>query len=184
LTFCLIFDILDDRGGARVKNTTLSERVKAVRKHMGMNQTDFAKLLGMAQSVLAMKEVGKSSILERHIKTIASVCGIDEHWLRTGEGEMLKHAEKSLIDQLIEKHHLGDTERVILETYVELPGEYQAMIMSFIQTLSGKLSYTTQNAAPEGGEEYINDDAQVLADIDAQVYGPAGYPGSEEEETS
>ncbi len=66
----------------------MNDRLKEIRAHTGMTQADFAKALGIGQSTLAMMEVGKRDILDRHIKTICAIFGVDEHWLRTGEGEM------------------------------------------------------------------------------------------------
>lgn len=63
-------------------------RIKEIRKALHYNQTDFAKKLGISQSTLAMIEVNKRTFSEKHIKLICSEFNINEHWLRTGEGEM------------------------------------------------------------------------------------------------
>lgn len=63
-------------------------RLKEVRKTLGMNQNDFAKRLGLSQSTLAMIEVGKRNFNEKHLRLVGSAFGVNEQWMRTGEGEM------------------------------------------------------------------------------------------------
>ena len=73
----------------------MNERLKRVREHAGMNQSDFSKALGIGQSTLAMMEVGKREILDRHIKLICCLFNVDEQWFRTGQtGSKDRFAEK------------------------------------------------------------------------------------------
>ncbi|WP_337982835.1 helix-turn-helix domain-containing protein [Lysinibacillus sp. C5.1] len=67
----------------------MNERLKEIRKSKNLSQAEFAKKLGFGHSTLAMMEIGKREILDRHIKTICSIFEIDEHWFRTGEGDMV-----------------------------------------------------------------------------------------------
>lgn len=66
---------------------TLNERLVKIRKDLGMNQKEFAESLAIGQSTLAMIEVGKRALNDRHIKLICSIYNVNEKWLRTGEGE-------------------------------------------------------------------------------------------------
>lgn len=83
MTHYLICDNLELLGGDIV-----NERLKEIRRSVGLNQADFAKKLGMGHSTLAMLEIGKRDILDRHIKTICSIFNINEDWFRTGRGDM------------------------------------------------------------------------------------------------
>ncbi|MCL2010091.1 MAG: helix-turn-helix domain-containing protein [Synergistaceae bacterium] len=53
-----------------------------------MSQKEFGKKLGYTQTHLSMIEVGKSAIIEKNVMLICKTFNINEHWLRTGEGEM------------------------------------------------------------------------------------------------
>lgn len=66
----------------------MNDRLVEIRKKLGMNQKEFAESLAIGQSTLAMLEVGKRSLNDRHIKLICSIYNVNEKWLRTGEGEM------------------------------------------------------------------------------------------------
>ncbi len=63
-------------------------RLKTLRKTLQMNQSDFAKRLGLSQSTLAMLELGKRNFNEKHLKLVCSAFGVREQWMRAGEGDM------------------------------------------------------------------------------------------------
>jgi transcriptional regulator with XRE-family HTH domain len=64
------------------------ERLRAVRKKLGLNQWDFARQIGLTQTTLSMIELGKIALIEKNIKLICVTFNVNEHWLRTGQGEM------------------------------------------------------------------------------------------------
>ena len=66
----------------------MRERIRAVRKKLGLNQANFAKQIGLTQTSLSMLEVGDNSITEKNVKLICVTFNVNEHWLRTGEGQM------------------------------------------------------------------------------------------------
>ena len=68
----------------------MNERIKAVRKHYGMNQTDFGVEIGLSQTTVASYENGKREPLNVSIQAICARFNVDEHWLRTGEGDMFR----------------------------------------------------------------------------------------------
>lgn len=66
----------------------MNERLKQLRKELKINQTNFAKQLGITQTAYSMIENGNNPLADRYIKVICSVFNVNETWLRTGEGEM------------------------------------------------------------------------------------------------
>lgn len=62
--------------------------LKQLRKALKMNQTTFAKELGITQTAYSMIENGNNPLSDRHIKVICSSFNVNENWLRTGEGDM------------------------------------------------------------------------------------------------
>ncbi len=66
----------------------ISERVKELRLAMGISQTKMATDLGIGQASLWAMEAGQRSIKERHLKLLTGVYGVNESWLKTGEGPM------------------------------------------------------------------------------------------------
>ena len=48
----------------------------------------------MTRNYIWMIEKGKRSIANRTASDICRIFGVDEHWLRTGEGEMFRHRDR------------------------------------------------------------------------------------------
>ena len=68
----------------------MNERIKALRKALKLNQSEFASKLGILQASVSRLESGANEPSNSTIVAICSVFGCDEVWLRTGEGEMFR----------------------------------------------------------------------------------------------
>lgn len=66
----------------------MHERLKELRKSLGLTQAEFGEKIAMRQTGIAWLESGDRKITDRVIATICAVFGVSEQWLRTGEGEM------------------------------------------------------------------------------------------------
>lgn len=72
----------------------MKDRIKALRKALSLNQTDFGSKIGVKQSAVAAYESGSRTPLDSVIVSICREFGVNERWLRTGEGEMLMHLSR------------------------------------------------------------------------------------------
>ena len=119
----------------------MHERLKQIRDYKKMNQADFAKLLGIAQSSLAMMEVGKRVIQDRHIKMICSICNINEKWFRHGTGDMLLATSLNSLGQLAIEYNLTEVDQAILKIYISLPNEHRKLLFQiakqFVDAVEG-----------------------------------------------
>ena len=87
----------------------MKDRIRAIRKHFGMNQTDFGAEIGMKQSTVTNYELGLRVPLDVVIQTICKRFNVDEHWLRTGEGEMFRpQTEREELHMLFAQFMAGD----------------------------------------------------------------------------
>lgn len=75
----------------------MPERIRDLRKAMGLTQQDFADRLGVKRNTVALYETGKSGISDGIIKSICREFGVSEQWLRTGEGEMFVPRTKNQV---------------------------------------------------------------------------------------
>lgn len=66
----------------------MNTRIKEVRLAANLAQAAFGEALGLSQNYIWMIETGKREPSERTIRDICRVYNVNEHWLRTGEGEM------------------------------------------------------------------------------------------------
>lgn len=66
----------------------MQNRIKELRKSLGLNQTEFGEKLCIAQTTIAGYENGTRSPSDAIIKSICREFGVNETWLRTGAGDM------------------------------------------------------------------------------------------------
>lgn len=66
----------------------MNERIKELRKTLGLTQHEFAERLNIGRGTLANYEVGRNEPIDAVVSLICREFDVNEHWLRTGEGEM------------------------------------------------------------------------------------------------
>ena len=64
----------------------MNERIKEIRIKLGITQQEMADKLGLKRNTIATYEMGKANPSERTISDVCREFGINEVWLRTGEG--------------------------------------------------------------------------------------------------
>ena len=72
----------------------IHERLKKLRKSLGLTQAEFGEKIELTNVTLSLMEKGERQITARTIKFLEIEFNVNEHWLRTGEGKMYK-PEKS-----------------------------------------------------------------------------------------
>lgn len=68
---------------------TQSERIREVRKRLGLTIVEFGDRLGVSNSAISRLETGKNNASNQTITQICQAFGVNERWLRTGEGKMM-----------------------------------------------------------------------------------------------
>jgi len=68
----------------------LKDRLKKLRKELDLTQQAFADKIGMKQNTIAQYEMGRTTPSDAIIFSICREFGVNEKWLRSGEGEMFE----------------------------------------------------------------------------------------------
>lgn len=76
----------------------MENRIKALRKQLGLNQTEFGVKIGIKQTTVAGYENRLRMPSDAVILSICREFNVNETWLRTGEGEMF--VKKSRDDEI------------------------------------------------------------------------------------
>lgn len=66
----------------------MNDRIKALRKTVKKNQTDFGAMMGVSLSAVQKWESGENIPTDTAISLMCQKTNANENWLRTGEGEM------------------------------------------------------------------------------------------------
>lgn len=77
---------------------TLGERIKQLRKVLGLTQKEFGDRIGVKPNTIGTYEIGRNDPIDAVISLICLKFDVNEYWLRTGEGDMF--IPKSRGDQI------------------------------------------------------------------------------------
>lgn len=67
---------------------TTNSRIKEIRKAKGLSQAAFGAPFGANRDMINNVENGRAAVSDIMIASICRTYGVNERWLRTGEGEM------------------------------------------------------------------------------------------------
>lgn len=79
---------------------TQNERIKEVRKSLGLTLEKFGERIGLKKSAVSLIENGKNSVTDANVKAICREFGVDYIWLTTGEGEMFLDSDDDFIERI------------------------------------------------------------------------------------
>lgn len=123
----------------------MKERIRQLRKELGLNQTDFGERIGVKQGSVAGYESGARTPIDAVITSICREFDVNEDWLRTGEGEMFKERSPSdevgyyvedLLDYAGHGNPFYDMIIEMMKTYTELDEKSQAVIRNYFQSVA------------------------------------------------
>lgn len=119
----------------------IGERVKEVRKRLGLTQQSFSDRIKLKRQTIAAYEIGSITPSDRTIIDICREFDVSEVWLRTGAGDMfIKMDEDSEFMQVCEEINLSDDNliRQILKTYWHMSEDEKAVVRKLIDGISQK----------------------------------------------
>lgn len=79
---------------------TQNERVKEVRKTLGLTLEKFGDRLGIKKAAVSKIEKGENSLTAANIKAICREFSVDYMWLTTGEGEMFVETDDDFFERI------------------------------------------------------------------------------------
>ena len=110
----------------------MNERIKQIRRELGLTQTEFAERIGLKQNSIALIESGKRNISDQAVLSICREYGVNEEWLRTGTGEKMTPDASDELEALVKKYDLSNADQVLIEKYVNLKAGSRETIINFI----------------------------------------------------
>lgn len=128
----------------KVSNIMINERIRAVRKDVGLTQEQFAKQIGITGSALSLIESGKTNPSNQTVFLICKEFGVREEWLRTGEEPMnapCEYEDAAYVKELLTDHEspFYDLIRDVMRTYLELSAQDQDSVKRFATAFKGKV---------------------------------------------
>ncbi|MDO5433355.1 helix-turn-helix domain-containing protein [Eubacterium sp.] len=121
----------------------INERIRLIRKHNKMSMRAFGEALGVSGDVIGNIEYDRLKKPEQKEPIYMLICekfGVNEKWLRTGEGDMfVSLSEEDELGAYLGKIGTGDYPEIekIIKAYFRLPEESQHAVDLFLNSLTG-----------------------------------------------
>ena len=109
----------------------MKDRLKLLRKTLGLNQVDFGTRIGIGGTAISKFESGVNAISDTLVLLVCREFNVNEAWLRNGTGEMFT--------QLSETYHLGTYGEQLLATYLQLSDADKRAVERFVSQLTANV---------------------------------------------
>lgn len=136
---------------------TQGERVKEIRKNLGLTLEKFGEKLGVTKTTISRIEKGVNNLTDQMAKSICREYNVNYEYLMDGEGEMFTDLPDTILDELCIQYDLDDIDRKIMEIYLELPEEARQALKDKIREkfLSELRKRGRQKTLPPPGYLYM-----------------------------
>ena len=101
---------------------TIGKRIKFLRQTLKMPQVEFAKAIYISNGYIAELECEHRRVNERITHLISLTFGVNEKWLKTGEGDMFSKTPSEKLQRMV-------------SLFNELPPKFQDYAMQQIELL-------------------------------------------------
>lgn len=100
---------------------TQGERVREIRKCLGLTLERFGEKLGVKKAAMSCIENGVNGLTDQMAKAICREYNVSYDYLINGDGEMFDSLPQTILDELCAQYDLSDFDRMLVEMYVNLP---------------------------------------------------------------
>lgn len=126
----------------------IPDRIRYLREDiLKIKQSEMSLRLGLKQGSLSDIERKKTkNVTDRVITDICREFSVNEHWLRTGKGEMFVKTDDAIITQLSNQYKLSEVEHKLLQAYLRLNETSRSKLVEFVIEFNKSLA---ENSPPE-----------------------------------
>lgn len=129
----------------------MNERIKQLRKELGLTLEKFGERLGVSKVAISLIENGKNALTDQMFKSICREFNVREEWLRTGELPMFNGFPQTVLDELCEQYDLDTLDKQIVDIYISLPKQLRDSVKEHIK----KTYFTDENKKNSSSDNTI-----------------------------
>lgn len=128
----------------------MKERIKELRKTLGLTMEKFGEQLGVKKNTVSQWESGTNALSDQMLKAICNVNWngkyVNEEWFRGNSEEMFKTDPGNELKALAEKYQVSDREYAFLEKFFSLEPSSRKV---FFETIDNMFSVAHAGNVPE-----------------------------------
>ncbi len=120
----------------------MNERIKQLRKKLGLTQQSFADQLGVKRNTVGQWECGVNAVTDLALTSICREFNVNEEWLKTGNGDIFNKNDRNtdiakLTKQLLNEESDSFKNRFI-SVLANLPAEDWLVLEKIAEELNNK----------------------------------------------
>lgn len=116
-----------------------NERIKLLRKELGLTQNEFGEKIGLKKSAISQIENGSTSSNPRIVQLICTAFNISEKWLTEGKGDMYTSDEEAILDKLAGMYDLSESQMIFAKQWLQLPATAKDAVVDYIVSVASAL---------------------------------------------
>ena len=124
----------------------MNERIKEVRKSLGLTLEKFGKSLGVTKVAISNIENGNRGVTDQMFLSVCRVYNVNEDWLRNGTGEMFNKPSDEVgyyAEFLLEQDNMDSGLRLLIidmiKAYVDLDDISKEVFMRYVNNLKDNI---------------------------------------------
>lgn len=139
----------------------MNERIKKLRKVLGLTQQEFADKIGMKRNTIANYETDRNEPSNSVISLICKTFNVSEDWLRKGEGEMFNPVVSAALEALARERSMTYSDYTIIEKFLNLNPRSRQIIAEFMLEVAATLNSSKTPIDHIMGAPSKNVDAEI-----------------------
>lgn len=117
----------------------INARIRELRKHLKLSQTEFGERIGLKSGAIGKMEKDGGTVIDQNITLICEKYNVSREWLTEGTGDMFTVTEDSLFAEFSRKYSLTDEEQTAARFFLRLTSEERAAALKYIRELAAEL---------------------------------------------
>lgn len=114
-------------------------RITELRKVLNLSMEKFGNQVGITKSSINAIEKGRNNPSEQTIMLICKAYNVSPLWLKEGVGDMFLDFPKTELDRIAQDYALDETDKLLIETFLESSENDRKAIKNFLQTFAKKI---------------------------------------------
>lgn len=114
-------------------------RITELRKVLNLSMEKFGNQVGITKSSINAIEKGRNNPSEQTIMLICKAYNVSSLWIKEGIGDMFLDFPKTELDRIAQDFALNETDKLLIETFLESSESDRQAIKNFLQTFAKKI---------------------------------------------
>ncbi|MDR3148746.1 MAG: helix-turn-helix domain-containing protein [Oscillospiraceae bacterium] len=135
----------------------MGERLKILRRELGLNQSEFGRKVGLTTPTISRIEKNITNLTKSNIISISNLFNVRLEWLISGDGDMFETVSEDIIGLLYKSKDLSPAVVEMFELYLRQDDKAKAVIEKFINDFVALYHALRETEETAGGQRRIVD---------------------------